>query len=284
MTDAKLKSLAERIERLMDERDGIGADIRDIFTEAKSAGYVPKVLRKAITRKRMDPSKRDEEDTILELYEGALGAVGKAVAAVRAGSTWNDAAKEHNVPRATLARAVAVSKRREETRSDTDDPTTGEIKDTAAEDPPGALAGTPDVTSRAGSERANDEARQGGDGCGATCGIPNGAYSVGVNDRNPEVSLSSQPEAFAPAPQPLAYSTDALSAQQESDASAGITPDVTTELTPEVFAKSANRSPTVEIGAVAAQPRVASPEIDLTPPPALIEKRREIEARRGAPS
>jgi uncharacterized protein (UPF0335 family) len=129
VTDDKLKSLAERIERLMDERDGLGADIRDIFTEAKSAGYVPKVLRKAITRKRMDPSKRDEEDAILELYEGALGAVGKALAAVRAGATWKEASADHGVPRATLARAVKVSKRREELRTDTD-PATGEITPT----------------------------------------------------------------------------------------------------------------------------------------------------------
>jgi uncharacterized protein (UPF0335 family) len=118
MTDNRLKSLAERIERLMDERDALGADIREVFLEVKSAGYVPKVLRKAITRKRMDASKRDEEDAILELYEGALGAVGKAVAAVRAGSTWKEASEEHGVPRATLARAVkAVSIQ----QNDTDD-------------------------------------------------------------------------------------------------------------------------------------------------------------------
>ena len=40
-TDNRLKSLADRIERLMDERDGIQGDIRDIYAEAKSAGYVP---------------------------------------------------------------------------------------------------------------------------------------------------------------------------------------------------------------------------------------------------
>src|SRR5688572_11929438 len=101
MSNGHLKSLADRIERLMDERDGIGSDIRDIFAEAKSAGYVPKVLRKAITRKRMDPSKRDEEDAVLELYEDALGGVGRAVAAVRAGATWKEASAEHGVPRAT---------------------------------------------------------------------------------------------------------------------------------------------------------------------------------------
>lgn len=123
----QLKSLAERIERLMDERDGLGADIRDIFMEAKSAGYVPKVLRKAITRKRMDPSKRDEEDAILELYEGALGAVGKALAAVRAGSTWKEAAADHSVPRATLARAVKSQKLQTDTKEYTAGPEQGAV-------------------------------------------------------------------------------------------------------------------------------------------------------------
>lgn len=115
MTD-QLKSIAERIGHLMDERDGLGADIRDIYSEAKSSGYVPKVLRKAIARLRMDAGKRDEEDAILQLYEDALGAVGRAVAAVLAGSTWKEAGEEHGVPRASLARAVKVSNRRSDTK------------------------------------------------------------------------------------------------------------------------------------------------------------------------
>lgn len=114
MTDAKLKSLAERIERLMDEKDGIGADIRDIYTEAKSAGYVPKVLRKAITRKRMDPSKRNEEDAILELYEGALdGKTRRAVSMAAQGATARQIEAETGIDQATVARAVSLKKRRE---------------------------------------------------------------------------------------------------------------------------------------------------------------------------
>jgi uncharacterized protein (UPF0335 family) len=113
MTDNRLKSLAERIERLMDERDGIASDIRDIYTEAKSAGYIPKALRKVIARLRMDPAKLAEDDTLIELYEAALGPVGKAMKAVREGATWQEASEATGVPRATLARAEAVSKRRE---------------------------------------------------------------------------------------------------------------------------------------------------------------------------
>lgn len=117
MSTAQLKSLAERIERLMDERDGIQSDIRDIYTEAKSAGYVPKVLRKAITRKRMDPSKRDEEDAVLELYEGALsGPQRRAVAMAAQGASSREIEQETGLDHATVARSVALNKK-SETRS-----------------------------------------------------------------------------------------------------------------------------------------------------------------------
>lgn len=101
----RLKSLAERINRLTDERDGIGADIRDVYLEAKSAGYVPKVLRKAIGRQRMDPSKRAEEDSILELYEGALdGRTRAVIAELRAGATFDATSEKTGTPRRTVAR------------------------------------------------------------------------------------------------------------------------------------------------------------------------------------
>ena len=111
MTDNKLKSLAERIENLMDERDGIQSDIRDIYAEAKSAGYVPKVLRKAITRKRMDAGKRDEEDAILELYEGALSpAMRKAVAMAAKGASSHQIEAETGIDHVTVTRSVSLKK------------------------------------------------------------------------------------------------------------------------------------------------------------------------------
>ena len=127
MTDNRLKSLAERIERLMDERDGIQADIREIYVEAKSAGYVPKVLRKAITRKRMDPDKRDEEDTILDLYEDALSpTMRKVVAMAKAGANSRDIEAATGVDHATVARSVALKK----------ESATGEITTAGLDTPP----------------------------------------------------------------------------------------------------------------------------------------------------
>ena len=41
----RLRSLIERIERLEEEKKGIQSDIRDIFAEAKSAGFDVKAMR-----------------------------------------------------------------------------------------------------------------------------------------------------------------------------------------------------------------------------------------------
>lgn len=114
MSDNRLKSLAERIERLMDERDGIQSDIRDIYAEAKSAGYVPKVLRKAITRKRMAPDKRDEEDTILDLYEDALSpSMRKAVEMAARNASAREIEAATGIDQATVARSVSLNKKSE---------------------------------------------------------------------------------------------------------------------------------------------------------------------------
>lgn len=113
MSDAKLKSYAARINAVMDEIKEKREFLQDLYVEAKGHGYIPKVLRKAITRQRMDASKRAEEDSILELYDHALGNIGEALEAISKGATWEDAGKAHGVKRATLARSAAVSKRRE---------------------------------------------------------------------------------------------------------------------------------------------------------------------------
>ncbi len=132
MTDARLLSLSKRINAALDRVDEERAHVADIYAEAKSAGYIPKILRKAITRQRMDASKRQEEDSILDLYDHALGNVGRALEAISKGATWEEAGKAHGVPRASLARAAAVSKRREMIPDH--DPDTGVIESSGQSD------------------------------------------------------------------------------------------------------------------------------------------------------
>ena len=70
--DDRLRLLIERAERLMEERKGIGDDIRDVFSEAKAVGYDPRIIKHVIKLRAMDTDKRREAEMILETYCRAL--------------------------------------------------------------------------------------------------------------------------------------------------------------------------------------------------------------------
>jgi len=57
MKNSDLRSRAEHIMRLMDQRDEIAEDIRNSFDVAKSVGFNPAAMRKAISVARMDAKK-----------------------------------------------------------------------------------------------------------------------------------------------------------------------------------------------------------------------------------
>lgn len=67
-----LRSLIERIERLEEEKAAIASDIRDIFAEAKSAGFDVKIMKTVIKLRKMNAADRDEQELLLETYRKAL--------------------------------------------------------------------------------------------------------------------------------------------------------------------------------------------------------------------
>lgn len=69
----RLKSFVERIERLEDEKKALADDIKDVFAEAKAAGYDIKVMRQVIRLRKMDSAKYQELEALLDLYKTALG-------------------------------------------------------------------------------------------------------------------------------------------------------------------------------------------------------------------
>lgn len=71
----KLKQIVARIERLEEEKAGIGADVKEVYSEAKSLGYDTKVLRKVISRRKQDARERAEQEQVMDLYLVALGDV-----------------------------------------------------------------------------------------------------------------------------------------------------------------------------------------------------------------
>lgn len=68
----RLTSLIERIERLEEEKAGIASDIRDIYAEAKSAGFDTKAMRACIKLRKMNAADRDEQEFLIDTYRKAL--------------------------------------------------------------------------------------------------------------------------------------------------------------------------------------------------------------------
>ncbi|MCK8784515.1 DUF2312 domain-containing protein [Roseomonas sp. NAR14] len=69
----RLRSIIERVERLEEERKALAGDIKDIFAEAKSAGFDVKVIRQIIRQRQQEPAEIEEHETLLDLYRRALG-------------------------------------------------------------------------------------------------------------------------------------------------------------------------------------------------------------------
>ncbi len=69
----RLRSFVERIERLEEERTALGADIREVYSEAKSVGFDTKILRQVVRLRKMDSADREEQEELLTIYKEALG-------------------------------------------------------------------------------------------------------------------------------------------------------------------------------------------------------------------
>lgn len=69
----RLRSFIERIERLEEEKAGIANDIKEVFAEAKAAGFDTKTMRQVLKLRRLEPDNRREQEELLDLYKQALG-------------------------------------------------------------------------------------------------------------------------------------------------------------------------------------------------------------------
>lgn len=69
----RLRSVVERIERLEEEKTALAADISEIYSEAKGAGFDVKVLRQVVRLRKVSQSDRQEMEHMLDVYKNALG-------------------------------------------------------------------------------------------------------------------------------------------------------------------------------------------------------------------
>tara|TARA_B100000676_G_C17774801_1_gene678682 strand:- start:182 stop:427 length:246 start_codon:yes stop_codon:yes gene_type:complete len=69
----RLRTIIERIERLEDEKKALSDDIREVYSEAKGAGFDIKIIRQIVRLRKMDASDRSEMEQVLDVYKRALG-------------------------------------------------------------------------------------------------------------------------------------------------------------------------------------------------------------------
>ena len=69
----RLKSFIERIERLEEEKRALAADIKEVYSEARGAGFDVKTMRELIKIRRLDEDDLDEREALLDTYKRALG-------------------------------------------------------------------------------------------------------------------------------------------------------------------------------------------------------------------
>lgn len=70
---SQLRAFIERVERLEEEKQTIADDIKEVFAEAKGAGFDTKAMRTIIRLRKKDRAEREEEEAILDMYLNALG-------------------------------------------------------------------------------------------------------------------------------------------------------------------------------------------------------------------
>lgn len=73
ISEEELRLLIERIERLEEEKKGISDDIRNVYAEAKSQGYYPKIMRQIVRLRKMETHDRQEMEALLDMYKNVLG-------------------------------------------------------------------------------------------------------------------------------------------------------------------------------------------------------------------
>lgn len=71
--NARLKAFIERAERLNEEIKATQDDRKEVFAEAKSAGFDPKIMKQIIRLRAMDEHERIDEIAMLAMYAAAVG-------------------------------------------------------------------------------------------------------------------------------------------------------------------------------------------------------------------
>ena len=74
-SNAQLKAITDRINKLEDSKKEVADDIRDVYAEAKGNGFNPKALRVIVRKQRADAKRVAELQADVDAYMAALGMI-----------------------------------------------------------------------------------------------------------------------------------------------------------------------------------------------------------------
>lgn len=69
----RLRLLIERVETIESNETELREDKKDVYIEAKSAGFDTKAMKRIIKLRKQEKADRDAEEAMVELYKEALG-------------------------------------------------------------------------------------------------------------------------------------------------------------------------------------------------------------------
>ncbi len=72
-TNNQLSDFVARIEHLQSDKKALADNIREVFTEAKDAGFDPKIIRLVLKRRELTTREIEEREALIATYEAALG-------------------------------------------------------------------------------------------------------------------------------------------------------------------------------------------------------------------
>lgn len=75
---AALKQYIEQIEKLEEEKRGVGEHIRDVFTVAKANGFDAQTMRAILKERKLTREAAEERRYLYETYARALGMLPEA--------------------------------------------------------------------------------------------------------------------------------------------------------------------------------------------------------------
>jgi uncharacterized protein (UPF0335 family) len=74
-TKELIKQMVEKIERLENEKQSLLAEIREVYSEAKSQGLDTTALKQLIKLRKLEENQLREQEEILDLYKHAIGMI-----------------------------------------------------------------------------------------------------------------------------------------------------------------------------------------------------------------